>query len=646
VGVVVGFVPWIVYWALVGNVDFRLAVTVAFLVALLGAVMGRVRGQRIHALDVGSLAVFAALLIAAYAAPDDFLERWLQPLSNAGLFLIVLVGVLAGRPFVREYAVASVDEATARSDGFRVITTAMTWMWVVAFGVMLVSSLIPPIVDGDATIRDEDDTLSIVFYWVIPFVAIGIAGAISAAFPPWFESRSAQVDRRTAEEPEIVAQAPPPADASEGGVAIDAPADSRFDEPFPVAVRGLPAGARVEVSASGHDLHGRLWRSEASFNAPASGLVEPGDGAPIASMRFAAPDAVPELFVPPAEPWEVTVEAAASGGSGGRPATARRTVVRRIAAQGVRFEPVDLDGLPGLLALPPGPAPGVGLPAVACFGGSEGGFESQIANAGLLASHGYAALAQAWIAGSEAAEGISEVPLERFGRALERLAGREGVDPSRMAAMAISRGAEGLLAAVSGGLAPPMRGVVLVSPSCVTWQAIGASGEIPDTASWTARGEPVPWVPVASGALMRQIVHNAWTVGRDAARHRPSLLRLGPAYEASLARREGAPPAATIDAGAAACPLLLMSGDDDQVWPSGAMAQALAEARRGAGAGEADELVGYPGAGHLIRLGLLPTDAQWTSGIALGGGGDGQAGAQADATERVLAFLARHTAAP
>ena len=87
-----------------------------------------------------------------------------------------------------------------------------------------------------------------------------------------------------------------------------------------------------------------------------------------------------------------------------------------------------------------------------------------------------------------------------------------------------------------------------------------------------------------------------------------------------------------------------MSGDDDQVWPSGPMAQAIAEARRGAAAGEADEAVAYPGAGHLIRLGLLPTDAQWTSGIALGGGAEGQAGAQAEATARALAFLARHTA--
>ena len=53
----------------------------------------------------------------------------------------------------------------------------MTWMWVVAFGLMFVSAMIPPIVDGDATILDMDDTLSIVCYWVIPYTVLGIAGA-------------------------------------------------------------------------------------------------------------------------------------------------------------------------------------------------------------------------------------------------------------------------------------------------------------------------------------------------------------------------------------------------------------------------------------------------------------------------------------
>ena len=59
------------------------------------------------------------LVLAAFLVPDDVLERWLQPLSSLGLFLIALVGVLIGRPFVRDYAVASVDAATAKTQGSR-----------------------------------------------------------------------------------------------------------------------------------------------------------------------------------------------------------------------------------------------------------------------------------------------------------------------------------------------------------------------------------------------------------------------------------------------------------------------------------------------------------------------------------------------
>ena len=167
-GIVIGFIPWIVYWILVGNVPFTTAVCIAFGLTLLIQVVGRMRKQPQHALDIGNLLVFAVLVVAAFVVPDDVLERWLQPLSNLGLFLIALVGVLIGRPFVRDYAVASVDAATARTSGFRTITNAMTWMWVVAFGLMFVSAMIPPIVDGDATILDLDDTLSIVCYWVLP----------------------------------------------------------------------------------------------------------------------------------------------------------------------------------------------------------------------------------------------------------------------------------------------------------------------------------------------------------------------------------------------------------------------------------------------------------------------------------------------
>ena len=97
----------------------------------------------------------------------------------------------------------------------------------------------------------------------------------------------------------------------------------------------------------------------------------------------------------------------------------------------------------------------------------------------------------------------------------------------------------------------------------------------------------MPWVPVTTGVLMRQIIRNAWTVGRDITRQRPSLLRLRPAYEESLAAvglldsrgslaadpavasplsagsGDGPPPGALLDATKVNCPLLMLGGIDD-----------------------------------------------------------------------------------
>jgi hypothetical protein len=47
---------------------------------------------------------------------------------------------------------------------------------------MTVSSLIPPILDGDATFTDQDDTLGILFYWVIPCIAL----ALGVWFTKWY----------------------------------------------------------------------------------------------------------------------------------------------------------------------------------------------------------------------------------------------------------------------------------------------------------------------------------------------------------------------------------------------------------------------------------------------------------------------------
>jgi uncharacterized membrane protein len=651
IGFALGFLPWVLYWALIGNVPFRVAAALVLVVAIAVQVIGRLRRQPWRSLEVGSLAVFALLTVAAFVVDDDVLARWMQPLSNLGIFLVALGGLALGRPFVREYAAASVDDRTARTDGFATITRNMTVLWVGVFAAMTVVSAVPPVVDGAATLRDGDDLLSILCYWVLPYVFLAVGGLVSGLFPPWFEKRSALVDQReAAEAPHPAVQRPSPPDVGAAPLALELPAVSRHDEPFPVVVRGLPADAPVHVSVGGEDLFGRAWRAVAAFTAPATGVLDlsvtapvdgdwsnPSDDAPIAAMRFVEPDVTPDLFVPPSGPWRVTVEVRV--GDGSSDVAIRRTVERVGGPPGAQRVPVTIGapGLEGLLVLPPGPAPEGGWPAVACFGGSEGGFASQVGLAEMLAARGFAALAACWISEEDAAAAIASVPLERFADAVRLLADHPEVDGDRVVAMAVSRGAEGVLAATAADPSLPCRALVLVSPSSVSWQAIGGDGEIPDTPSWTRDGQALPWRPVRSGELMGQLVRNAWRVGRDRTQHRPTLLRLRPAYSAGLAHGTVGELAAERFGG----PLLLLSGSEDAVWPSAEMAEAVV-ARRGNGA---DRHLRFPGAGHLIRFAVLPTDAQWIGGIVLGGDRAAQSAAQRGAIDEVTGFLGTVTTA-
>ncbi len=178
-----GFAPWIVYWVLVGNVPFGTAVSVALLMAVAVFAIGRASGKPGQTLEIGAVATFVILAVLTFVFDDAFMARWIQPLSNAGIFLVALVGVLIGKPFVREYAAAEQPADIINTDLFKRVTTVLTWIWVAAFAGMTISSAIPPLVGGNATILDTKTPLSFLGYWVIPFTLLGAAAVASRLLP-------------------------------------------------------------------------------------------------------------------------------------------------------------------------------------------------------------------------------------------------------------------------------------------------------------------------------------------------------------------------------------------------------------------------------------------------------------------------------
>ena len=208
------------------------------------------------------------------------------------------------------------------------------------------------------------------------------------------------------------------------------------------------------------------------------------------------------------------------------------------------------------------------------------------------------------------------------------LSERPEVTERAVGLLGVSKGAE--LALVSAALLGEAVGAVVAAvPSSVVFfgSAFTGSEFTHSVSSWTWRGEPLPFVPYDPSA---------------AAEFTDRGIRTRPIFVAALAN-EAALDAATIAVEDIRGPILLLSGGDDQQWPSSLMAERVAA--RAASADRADMVrhVNYPDAGHTL-LGYTPT---WSArpgldrppSFDLGGTSEANAAAAADAWPRIASFL-------
>ena len=178
-----GLAPWIVYWVLVGNVPFITAVLVALVIAVAALAIGSATGKLGRTLEIGSVAIFVVLTVLTFGLSESFLQQWILPLSNAGIFLVALIGMLMDKPFVREFAAAEQPADVIKTELFGRIVRVLSWIWVATFAGMAVSSAIPPILRGNASILDTKTPLAFACYWIIPFSLLGLAALTSRFLP-------------------------------------------------------------------------------------------------------------------------------------------------------------------------------------------------------------------------------------------------------------------------------------------------------------------------------------------------------------------------------------------------------------------------------------------------------------------------------
>lgn len=411
------------------------------------------------------------------------------------------------------------------------------------------------------------------------------------------------------------------------------PNPALIDRRVRVTARGLDPDAAVTIRASMHDELGRSWSSWARYRADARGEVDVAaqpalDGTYRGtdfsglfwSMQLdpARPDRSPFPHAS-AVPLTMTVRVERDGSE-----LARAELARPVMAPGVRRALVRERGLVGTFFEPAG----VGRrPGIVVMGGSEGGLQEP--RAALLASHGYAALALGYFRTDGLPQQLWDIPLEYFETAIEWVRAQPRVRADRVVAMGASRGGE--LALLLGARFPQVAGVVAFVPGSVVFG--GFPVVEPPRAAWTWRGQPVEFLPRRRPAPSPD-AHGA-------------PVAMTPQFLAALADTDAVARVA-IPVERIRGPVLVVSGSDDQLWPSPVMAE-MVVARLAAHAHPYPfRHFSAPGAGHVLRYPYMPTTVEGTghavSGQRLLRGGTPQANAfgQAAAWAETLAFLREH----
>jgi dienelactone hydrolase len=230
-------------------------------------------------------------------------------------------------------------------------------------------------------------------------------------------------------------------------------------------------------------------------------------------------------------------------------------------------------------------------------GGSEGGLAPYVMReAALLAGHGFAALALAYFYAGSLPDRLAGIPLEYFGGAIRWLRDQSAVRGDRLGVVGTSRGGE--LALLLGAHYPELGAVVSYVGSGLVFPSPTGS-----EAAWTFRGKPLPWIP------------NPFDI-----------------FQARLEQMQKA----RIPVERTRGPVLLISGDSDQIWPSTQLSQVAMEHLRPFEHPYHDELHHYPDAGHGIQPPYLPA----TPGTYYYGGDPaGNAAANEDSWRRILRML-------
>lgn len=215
---------------------------------------------------------------------------------------------------------------------------------------------------------------------------------------------------------------------------------------------------------------------------------------------------------------------------------------------------------------------------VLVLGGSEGGVPEKLAKP--IVEAGFPTLALAYFKDEGLPSELERIPLEYIYQAVSWLKSQPETMPDKIIVVGWSKGAE--LSLLLASRYSNIHNVVAIAPSSVAWAGILKDWSKVPGSSWTHNGKDLAFVPFNPSGEVN------------------GLLDL---YKQSLENR--------TDSGEANIPVqdisadvVLMTGENDEIWPSSTMAQTVCK-KINAGTEKKCKHINYQGADHLLNYEFL-----------------------------------------
>ncbi len=422
-----------------------------------------------------------------------------------------------------------------------------------------------------------------------------------------------------------------------------APEEALVDQPVIITVHNLKPHAVVTLEASCKNKDGDAWISSATFQADENGIVNVAEQAPLAGsysgidpMGLFWSMALPDKEVLKKMPSTFNFNEVLLSVLIDNKVQTTKTIQRLPVAPNVVRKEIREDGIIGTLLYPQGAQHNPGIIVV---GGSGGRIPEDLAK--LFASHGYTTLALGFFGVPGLPKNLENIPLEYFQHAMQWFKQQPEVNKDHVALCGRSRGGE--LVLLLGAIFPQeMQAIIAYVPSGIVFPGM------PDHSqpTWTYNSSPVPYLAGPSKEELATATKQGLLIDHKGTFDDPHEGTSDFLYILQTAKPTIE--AATIPVENIQCPVLLISAEDDKMWPSTLLSNMVMERLDQKQSTIVRKHLKFPGAGHGVQNPYGPSapggiyyHPKAQSWHTVGGTVEGNARANEQAWQGVLDFLHR-----